>query len=177
MVKLSHIWLSFLAVLALLLLFDFIPGLFTEIEVSSDVRDIPKLQSLKEGEGKASRASFESKMELYEQWSDKKKSTEDKKPSEAAKPVVKIDKTVRPFFELFGEDYQIGLVGLFFERVPFAVVNKIKFADKQSSYHRLQVGEQLDGFKVTDINSEGITLDNGERAISLFLFNKESTGV
>jgi hypothetical protein len=93
-----------------------------------------------------------------------------KRAEEEAIRVAQIDKTLRPNFEVFDDEHQIGVVGIFQEKKSFAIVQIIKYADKSARYEKLFEKDKLAGYELIFLGKNSIRLKSEHKELNLALF-------
>ncbi len=91
----------------------------------------------------------------------------------AAEPAV--DKTLRPNFQTFDDDHQIGLVAVVLATERFAVVELQNFESKQSEFKKIQENAALFDFQLKKLTKTTALFAKGNREIKLVLFNKRGS--
>lgn len=89
--------------------------------------------------------------------------------TEARKPV---DKTLMPNYQFFDDERQIGLLGIFIEQKRFAVIELITFESGSKEYFKLELGQELMGYKLIKINLSSVELKNAAKSFKLELFSE-----
>lgn len=91
----------------------------------------------------------------------------------STKVVQKIDKTLRPSFIQFDERSQLGLVGLFNEEKAFAVFQKIDFETQQSTFLKVEVGDNIGSYQLQSVTTKSVALKSPKHVITMNIFKQK----
>jgi hypothetical protein len=79
-------------------------------------------------------------------------------------------KVLKPQFQMFDDNTQIGLVGIFRDDSTVAVFQTVKFDNDQIEYSRLMEGQSIGPFILKKIDKLSVTLESESRTLNLVLF-------
>lgn len=81
-----------------------------------------------------------------------------------------IDKTLKSNFQNFDEQHQIGLVGVFFEDDTYAVLQKVNFETKESTYRKLALLDHIGPYQLVELTAKRARFRSPDRTLTLNLY-------